>query len=306
MRLTLNIRGVRDLYGEEKCAKYVKEAGFDAVDYCLCNMADPNHILNGDGFEAEAARIRAIYEGEGLKIVQTHTPFWFDRWDDEDHFNGFIMDTMKRSVAVSGLLGADVAVVHPVHWMRYEGRAEEIFHINMKYYNELIPVAKQYGVKIAIENMWQIHQRRWIHIHDTCSNSQEFIRYVDSLNSEYVVACLDIGHAALPSGGKEESWDFVRALGYDRLKSLHVHDNDYRGDAHQLPFMGKINWNEVTRALGEIDYSGDFTYEISSKWISDRLKHVGEDFAAGELAYMASVGRHLMKKIDEARPRKDT
>ena len=30
-----------------------------------------------------------------------------------------------------------------------------------------------------------------------------------------------------------------------------------------------------------------------------------EDFASGELGYMASVGRHLMKKIDAARPGKD-
>ena len=115
MRLTLNIRAARELYGEEKCAKYVKAAGFDAADYCLCNMADPNHIFNSDRFEEEAKRIRAIDEGEGLPIVQTHTPFWVDRWDDEEHFNGFIMDTMKRSIAVSALLGADVAVVHPVH-----------------------------------------------------------------------------------------------------------------------------------------------------------------------------------------------
>jgi len=58
----------------------------------------------------------------------------------------------------------------------------------------------------------------------------------------------------------------------------------------------------VTKALGEIDYDGDFTYEVSSKWITDRLKHVGEDFAVGELAYMASVGKHLVSKVDKARP----
>ena len=302
MRLTMNIRGVRDLYGEEKTAKYVKAAGFDAADYCLCNMADAKHIFNSDKYAEEAARIRAIYEGEGLPIVQTHTPFWFSDWENEEHFGGFIMPVMKRSIEVSALLGADVAVVHPVHYMRYEGREEEIFEINMWYYRELIPIAERFGIKIAVENMFQMDERRWIHIHDTCSKSEEFIRYVDSLDSDSIVACLDIGHAGLPSGGKEEPWDFVRALGHSRLHSLHVHDNDYRGDAHQLPFMGKIDWNEVTRALGEIDYDGDFTYEINSKWVGERLKHVGEDFAVGELTYMASVGRHLMNKIDNSRP----
>ena len=26
-------------------------------------------------------------------------------------------------------------------------------------------------------------------------------------------------------------------------------------------YSGKIDWNNVTKALGEIDYTGDFTYE---------------------------------------------
>jgi sugar phosphate isomerase/epimerase len=29
-----------------------------------------------------------------------------------------------------------------------------------------------------------------------------------------------------------------------------------------LPFRGKLDWDSLGKALGEIDYDGDFTYEL--------------------------------------------
>lgn len=299
MKLVLNVEALVRYYGNEKAAELAKAAGFDAVDYDICHMeTGPDDVFNGDGFVEEAKRIRAIFESAGVPIVQTHTPFRFKNWEDKEHFEGFIMPVMKRSVAVSGLLGAEVAVVHPLHFMRYEGNEEQIFEMNMKYYNELIPIAKEYGVKIAVENMFQVDDLRKHIIHDTCSTIAEFVRYVDTLNSEYITACLDVGHVGLPRG-KDEAWDFIRALGHDRLGSLHIHDNDYRNDLHQLPTLGKIDWDKVTQALGEINYSGHFTYEVSSRWICERLARVGDDFALTELSYMASIGKHLISKIEK-------
>jgi sugar phosphate isomerase/epimerase len=79
---------------------------------------------------------------------------------------------------------------------------------------------------------------------------------------------------------------------------LHIHDNDYKGDQHQLPYMGRIDWNKVTEALGEIDYDGDFTYEIGT---FNRLNRVGEELAPVELKYMADIGKYLVSKIEANR-----
>lgn len=46
------------------------------------------------------------------------------------------------------------------------------------------------------------------------------------------------------------------------LKALHVQDNDLKNDRHWLPYCGDLNWTNITRALGEIGYDGDLTFEI--------------------------------------------
>lgn len=302
MKLVLNICGVVKYCGDEKAAQMAKAAGFEGVDYDICIMEKgTDDIWHSDAYAEEAKRIREIFESAGVPIRQTHAPFRFTKWTDKEYFEGFIMPTMKRAVEVSALLGAKVVVAHPLHFMKYAGNEEEIFEMNMKYYRELIPIAERMGIKVAVENMFQWDDLRNLPAHDTCSRIDEFIRYVDTLDSEYIVACLDVGHVGLPRPDGLESWDFVRALGHDRLKSLHIHDNDYKNDQHQLPYQGRIDWDKVTQALGEIDYDGDFTYEISSKWIADRLNRVGEDFAQQELNYMGAVGRHLVEKIEKSR-----
>ena len=299
MKLTLNVHGLVSLYGDEKAAVMAKTAGFDAVDYDICIMEkNTGDVWHSERYAEEAKRIRDIYEKAGVPIVQTHAPFRFTNWNDKEYFEGFIMPTMKLSVEVSALLGAKVVVAHPLHFRKYAGNEEEIFEMNMKYYRELAEVGEKFGIKVAVENMFQWDDFRNLPAHDTCSTSSEFVRYIDTLNHEYIVACLDVGHVGLPRPDGEEAWDFVRALGHDRLKSLHIHDNDYKNDQHLMPYSGRMDWDKITEALGEIDYDGDFTYEVNAYY---RLNRVGEDFAQTELKYMADIGKHLMSKIDKNR-----
>ena len=170
-----------------------------------------------------------------------------------------------------------------------------MFEKNMEYYGELHPIATAANVKIGVENMFQVDERRKYIIDDTCSRLYDFIRYVDTLNSPWAVACLDIGHVAVIRQ-KDEPWDFIRGLGHNRLQALHVHDNDYRNDQHKLPYEGLIDWNEVTRALGEIEYQGYFTYET--------IGHLGacdDDFIPTALKYMADLAKYLADKAESCR-----
>ena len=47
-----------------------------------------------------------------------------------------------------------------------------------------------------------------------------------------------------------------------RLRALHINDNRGEKDDHLLPYLGYVEWEPVLRALKEIGYAGDFTYEI--------------------------------------------
>ena len=84
-------------------------------------------------------------------------------------------------------------------------------------------------------------------------------------------------------------------LGHDRLSALHVHDNDYKNDTHTLPYYGKMNWDEITKALSDIKYKGRFTYEAAV--FLKPLPHEEEAVLAG-LKYMEAIGRFLIKKIE--------
>ena len=134
---------------------------------------------------------------------------------------------------------------------------------------------------------------------NVCSFGADLCEYYDGLaNPKAFTVCLDLGHCGLVG---EEPQDAIRILGHDRLGSLHVHDNNYRQDNHTVPYdYGmKMNWNEITKALGEIDYAGDFTFE------ADNFPARFDDSVVQDAVnFMAVIGRRLCAKIDAARPAK--
>ncbi|MBQ7010987.1 MAG: sugar phosphate isomerase/epimerase [Clostridia bacterium] len=291
MELSINFLGFVKRLGIENAAKLAKAAGFTACDMFI-SLDEAASPLLRDDYRDVAAELRKGMEAEGLKCNQTHAPFRYStkRWEAPEHFDEFV-----KTLEISAILGAKVCVVHPLHYMEYLGHEEEVFALNMDYYRRLIPYAKEYGVKIGVENMWRRHPIRRNISFDTCSTAEEFVRYVDTLDSEYAVACLDLGHIVLPDGPHSPA-EFIRILGHDRLQSLHVHDNDYTNDQHLLPYQGKLDWASITKALGEIDYTGDFTFEIGEQVIA-----VPNELLGDVLNYAGIIGKHLIAKIDENR-----
>lgn len=293
MELSMNF-GPIEGFGLEEGIKLCKNAGFDAIDYSLGGMVKDDCVYNADDYRETAESIRKTVEAGGLHVNQTHTPFTFKGWNDEETYKNIIYPRILRSIEISAILGAKIAVVHPLHHYVYHGHEEEIFEKNMEFYRSLIPYCREWNIKVGVENMFQVDPRRKHIVFDTCGVKEEFVRYIDTLDSEWMVATLDIGHVGLPLQD-DEPWDFIRALGHDRLHSLHVHDNDYKNDQHTLPFLGKIDWLKVTEALGEINYDGDFTYEVGF------MGNPPEAFRQMTANYMANVGKFLISEIERNR-----
>lgn len=298
MKLSLNLK-VLTLHNGlsiEEIAELVSNAGFNASDYSLGCMTKKENIFDAADYLRVAENIGITLKRKNVPVTQTHTPYDF-RFKVPGEFESFIYPQIVRAIEISAAMGAPITVIHPLHHYVYQGHQEEIFQKNMEFYRSLIPIAKANGIKIAIENMWQRDRRRGHISHDTCSTIPEFIRYVDELDSEQIVACLDVGHVGLPPTD-DEAWDFIYALGHDRLQSLHIHDNDYKDDLHALPYTGMIDWAKITEALGKIDYSGDFTYELNM----DLLERVDAAFLPTALRYFADVGKHLAQQVNQNRP----
>ena len=276
----------------EEALSIFAEAGFDAVDYSMFDMTSDSCPLNTVDPEAFGLGLRKKAESAGIFFNQAHAPFPCMRYGDEE-WNAKIPGRVARSIRIAGVLGAKTIVVHPVA-CPFQG--EEQKEVNFKFYRTLEPVALEYGIKIAIENMWGYDGRRGYIMPNVCSFGADLAEYYDGLaNPKAYTVCLDLGHCGLVGDEPDAA---IRVLGKDRLGALHVHDNNYREDSHTVPYdYGmKMNWDAITRALGEIGYEGDFTFEADNFLV----RFDAETVSAG-LKYMADIGRRLIKKIEAAR-----
>ncbi|MBE7053199.1 MAG: sugar phosphate isomerase/epimerase [Ruminococcaceae bacterium] len=266
-----------------------KNAGFDALDFSF--NVDRKYVsteFTDDWHKKTFTEFRKIAEDKGLVFNQAHAPYPSSVSEEkrtEEIFNEIVI-----SIKNASYLGAKCIVVHPCQHLKYDEEEvpEKLFEMNMEFYNRLKPYAEEYDVKIAIENMWQNIGKKITH--STCSKPEEFIKYIDTLNSKHFVACLDIGHAELVT---EDLYNFIKMLGKDRLKALHVHDVDGINDSHTIPYYGIVRWDKVTKALKEIQYDGDFTYETSYVFTSSRPVALYQS----TLNHLAETGKHLINQI---------
>lgn len=285
MKLSTTVITVAKAYGFDKAVDMLAQAGFDCLDFSFyddLSLCDEKL----DFFK----ELRKKAEAKGLSFNQAHAPFSSYYADEERTKKRF--DEIVRSMERAALLGAENIIVHPCKHLSYEddGVPEKLFELNMDFYNRLKPYCEEYGIHVAIENMWQYRGNTQKIVHTTCSRPEELIRYVDTMNSEWFVACLDIGHAMLVC---EDPAEFVKALGEKRLKALHVHDVDGMGDSHTLPYFGVCNWEKIMKALAEVGYEGELTYEADC-FIENKPTELYPEY----LRVMERTGRHLIKIFD--------
>ena len=264
----------------------LSDAGFPAIDMTFSKY---DYTLDDDATQL-AAKLRRRANERGVIFNQAHAPCG----GGYDKYTGETVPNLARVFEFASILGIKNIVVHPLQRGRYYGNEEELFEMNMEFYSSLAPVARNCGLRIAIENMWQYHPVTGAIVDDVCANPHELVRYYDTLSDPSVfTVCLDIGHVGLCG---REAADAIRIIGHDRLGALHVHDNDYIHDTHTLPGQGDIDWDSVCRALGEIDYSGEFTLEVLSfakKYPNSHLPRA--------LSFMSSTAKYYADLVDSYR-----
>ena len=302
MLLSANVETLMKTHDVAFAMDVFVNAGFTALDFPLWQMVNDDHPMNTPDYKLKAEEIRRMAAARGVPINQTHAPFTFAKalLTDPVAYEEIVMPRLIRAIEITALLGGKVTAMHPLHYLNYAENKERVFEMNMSFYRRLLPYAKEYDVCLGIENMFQRDARRGCLTADTCSASAEYLRYIDTLDDPYAVALLDVGHVGLPAGTTEEAADIIRALGHDRLKALHIHDNNYKDDQHLPPFMGKMDWNAITKALGEIDYTGDFTFELSSAFMTAQ----NDDYLPIMADFLCKTGKYLMARIEASRPQK--
>lgn len=273
--------------GFEQGVLTLKNAGYDCLDLSLFEMIRDDSVYIAGDWKKVVEERKAFADANGIKFNQSHAPFSFN-WADENIRENIAKPRVEQSLEVSAMMGVDIVVVHPLHWMPYLGHEKEAFDLNVAYYKSLVPLARNLGVRVALENMWQREVKRKCICTDVAGFAKDHADLIDAIDSEYVVACLDVGHSSLVG---EEAQDTIRVLGHDRLKSVHLHDNDYQGDRHTLPGLGMMNWDEIMKAFDDIKYDGEFTYEADNF-----LKGFDNDYFPKAVEFMVQTARHLISK----------
>jgi len=279
--LSTNTANVLRHYSKKEMVDMFRKAGFDAMDFSFFDEKWYSEELENSFF----SELRSYAEGEGLCFNQAHAPFHSSFPNEEQTKNRF--HDIVRAMGRAALLGAKVIVVHPVQHLKYadEGVPERLFEMNMEFYTRLSPYCQEFGIQVAVENMWQYHP--WPKItHSTCSTPEEMNRYVDDLNSPWITGCLDVGHASLVGQAPDE---FILAMGAQRLGALHVHDVSKTEDSHSLPYQGVIEWQKLMQALQSIGYKGDLTFECDGFF-----KKLPSQLFPEALRLLAQTGRQLM------------
>lgn len=293
MKISNPTGGTFGKLGVEEGLRVLGEAGFDCLDLSLGMMArDPATPYLGDNYREYAKWVREVAEANGLCFNQSHAPFSF-KWAEPGVAENVANPAILRSIEIASIVGAHSIIVHPIHHTVYKGHEQEMHELNVEYYKSFIPYCETYGIRIAVENMWQADVKRKCPSDDVCSRAATLIAMVDELRAiapDCFTACLDLGHVGLVG---EEAQDSIRMLGGERLGCLHVHDNNYQGDQHQIPGLGQMNWPAITDALREIGYRGEFTYEADAF-----LKNFTPDVVPMAVKFMADIARHWASKCE--------
>ena len=271
-------------FGLEEGIGLLMDAGFKALDL---SMTDHYDYIFEDDWKETADWLKNYAESRGVIFNQAHAPFG----GGYNHYTTVLVPQMQRVFAFAGRLGIKTVVVHPLQRGRYYGHEQELFEMNLEFYNALAPLARDAGVRIGIENMWQSHPINHYIVDDVCANPYELCDYYDCLNApDAFTVCLDIGHVALC--GREPE-DAIRILGRDRLGALHVHDVDYKKDLHTLPGLGKVNWDAVCDALAEVRYAGEITLEACFF-----LNNFDNELKPKGARFMCECAKHLAEKVE--------
>jgi len=283
-------------FGEHDAIKILAKIGYDALDYSMFHMMVQNNPTNKEDYREYAKSLRKTADENNIIFNQSHAPFpSYVQFPNKDQiaggYNEIIVYYIVRAMEITSILGGKIIIVHPITLLNKSYEEQKEFNIN--FFNNLLPYCKKFNVKIALENMWGWDDTEKKVKPAVCSTAFEFVDYLDSLDKNYFVACLDIGHSEMLRNDSSLTVELINALGHDRLKSLHIHDNDKISDIHTLPFMQKINWDEVMKALKNINYDGDFTFEADSY-----IAKFPTELLMSASALMLDVGRYFVKKYN--------
>ncbi|SKA84381.1 hexulose-6-phosphate isomerase [Prosthecobacter debontii] len=242
-----------------------KQAGFDGLE------------PGGPFKDEEVAEMLEAIQKTGVVVPGTVCPKGGRQMGSSDEkLRQEGVELFKQSLQQTKALGGTTVLMYP--GIVDEGhRYAEVYENLLRSTREVLPVAEETGVKIALENVWN----------NIFLSPLDAVRFVDEIGSPYCGWFFDIGNIA--RFGWPEHW--VRALGGKRIFKLDIKDYSTEKHLKQGPWAGfdceigdgDINFAAVMKALDEVGYTGG--------WISAEVK-------GGDLTRLKDIVSRIQRVLE--------
>lgn len=229
-----------------------KEAGFQGIE------------MDSPGMNVDETK-KAIQES-GLPVDGTVcSSHWDVRHTDKDEaVRAQALDDLQTAIRDTDAVGGKTVLLVAGHGK--DGTKEEVWKRAIDNIRLALPLAAERGISIVIENVW--NHFMYDHSGDHTQTADEYVQFVDELNSPWVGMQFDIGnHWKYGNMG-----DWIRQLG-KRIYKLDL--KGYSRAQQNWTDIGEddIDWADVRKALLEINFFGWAAAEVGGGDL-ERLKKI--------------------------------
>lgn len=285
-------------------------AGFSCADFSLNGYLTNKSLYQSernDFFDRSVQELERFFsphkygaEAAGITVNQMHMPYPNYVPGGDETLNMYLREVVApKSMAVCGFFGCPYIVVHSFKLAQFLGSEEAEWEQTEEFLDFLAPMAKEMGITICIENLYDGAGGHLVE--GPCCDAGKAAERIDRINEKYQAQvlgfCFDTGHANLVGIDFE---GFITTLG-DRLKVLHVHDNDGIKDLHQIPFTftktrenkSSTDWEGFVRGLKRIGFDGTLSFETAPV-----LTAFPREMKADTLSFIAKIGTYFAGELE--------
>lgn len=160
------------------------------------------------------------------------------------------INEIKNSMDLANKIDADIIVVHPgkIPFLTKIFK-DKILDLNYSSLKDCANYANDLGLKMCVENMPDMEG----YLFKDVSKLDELI------NNLNVYMTLDVGHAHNCNFSPKEM------LNSDKIKHIHLSDNDGSWDNHDALGYGSINFDELFTELKNVNYNDILVIEVKNR-----------------------------------------
>ena len=219
----------------------VKAAGFEGIE------------MDAPGMNVEETRIAIAESGLPVDGTVNSTHWQIRHTDASPEVRARALESLTTAIRDTHAVGGHSVLLVVGHGK--DGTKEEVWKRSIDNISLAVPVAAQLGIQIVIENVW--NHFHYNHEGDHTQSADQYVKYVDELNSPWVGMQFDIGnHWKYGSMG-----DWIRQLG-KRVFKLDIKGYNRAEDTWARIAEGDIDYADVRKALKEINFYGWCAAEV--------------------------------------------